>query len=93
MDWIAAPASSRIACRAWRNTSGSIPDVARQGVQVIAAPGNVGAAVTATVERDAAQPGVHQPRDLAVPHGLAAPETVDQENRPGVRVPQSVKCA
>src|ERR1700678_1704492 len=59
-------------------------NVSREGVQVIAAAGHVRPAMTAAVEGDAPEPGVHQIGDLVIPHILAGPESVHQENGPGI---------
>src|SRR5271156_2725243 len=64
--------------------SGDGGNVSSEGVQVVAAAGHVRPAVAAPVEGDAAQPGVHEIGDLAIPHVLAGPESVHQENGPGI---------
>jgi hypothetical protein len=55
-------------------------DVSSESVQVVATAGHVRPAMAATVEGDTAEPGVHEIGDLAIPHILAGPESVYQEN-------------
>jgi hypothetical protein len=51
-------------------------NVTSEGVQVVATARHVRPAMAAAVEGDAAQPGLHQTRDLVIPHVLAGPESV-----------------
>src|ERR1700678_122792 len=59
-------------------------NVSSERVQVVATAGPVRTAMAAAVEGNAAEPGVHEIGDLVIPHILAGPESVHQENGPGI---------
>src|ERR1700678_4768487 len=59
-------------------------NVSSERVQVVATAGHVRPAMAAAVEGNAAEPGVHEIGDLVIPHILAGPESVHQENGPGI---------
>src|ERR1700678_2047732 len=59
-------------------------NVSSERVQVVATAGHVRPAMAAAVEGNAAEPGVHEIGDLVIPHILAGPESMHQENGPGI---------